>query len=377
MTIDEIRDRFPHVLRTTYLNHAATAPLSTPVVAAIRRYVEERHETNVENFGAFQDVVGAARQRIARLIGTTVDRVEFAPNTSYALNVLARGLDWRRGDRVAVPGCEFPANVYPFLNLGHLGVEVDFIPHDRGVITMKDIERALRPATRLLAISWVQYLSGYRMDLQEVGELCRRKGVLFCVDAIQGLGALQLDVEKAGIDFLACGGHKWLMATQGIGFLYVTKGLQERIRPAAGWLHGPVDWDRLDDYELRFHPDASRYRLGTMNHIGVAALEASLGLYEAAGPAWCERSVLERAAELADGLSDIGLIRYGSPEAEHASGIVSVEHERVEELYAYLSARDVEVAVRQQKLRFSPTYYNSTDEVSRALECVASFLKEK
>src|SRR5690606_30136622 len=125
--------------------------------------------------------------------------------------------------------------VYPFLNLERRGVIVDFIPHDRGVITLENIERALRPETRLLSVSWVQFLSGMKLDLKALGRLCRERGVFFCVDAIQGLGALRLDVEEAGIDFLASGAHKWIMAAQGIGLIYVSEKLQDRIVPPAGW----------------------------------------------------------------------------------------------------------------------------------------------
>lgn len=375
MTVDDLRDYFPHTRHVVYLNHAATSPLSRPVVAAIRRYLEERHETNVENFADFQPVVRSARARAAGVLGTFVDRVEFAPNTSYGLNVVAQGLDWRPGDRVAVPSCEFPANVYPFLNLSRRGVEVDFIPHRSGTIEIDDVEKTLRAETRLLTISWVQYLSGFRVDLRALSHLCRERGVLLCVDAIQGVGALELNVEETGIDFLACGGHKWVMATQGIGFLYLTEALQERIAPPAGWLHGPIDWDRLDDYELRFHPDATRFRLGTLNHVGIAALDAALALYDRAGPAWCGRQVLRRAARLADGLDRLGLRRYGSSDPEHASGIVTVEYAGVEGLHAHLQDQGIQTAVRQKKLRFSPTYYNSADEIDRTLEAVASFVK--
>jgi selenocysteine lyase/cysteine desulfurase len=373
MTLDELRTRFPHTGQTTYLNHAATSPLSRPVMDAVAAYLEERHRTNIENYFDFAPVLAETRTRIARLLGTAAARVEFMPNTSYGLNVLAMGLDWQAGDRIAVPGCEFPANVFPFLNLRQRGVETDFIPHDDGTITLDDIAATLQPTTRLLTISWVQFLSGFRCDLEAIGQLCRERDVLFCVDAIQGLGALQLDVEAYGIDFLACGGHKWLMATQGIGFLYITEALQERLTPMAGWLHGPVDWDNLNAYELAFHPDATRFRLGTLNSVGIAALHAALELYFEAGPAWCEAQVLARSQQLAEGLADLGLERYGSEDPAHASGIVTVKHPQPEAVLAYLKEQDIMAAVRNQMLRFAPTYYNSPDEIDRTLDAMRQF----
>lgn len=375
MTLDQLRTHFPHTRETRYLNHAATGPLSRPVMEAVGAYLAERHRSKIENYFDFQPVIDEARRRLGRLVGASADRVEFMQNTSTALDVLARGIDWQPGDRIAVPDCEFPANVYPFMNLARQGVTVDFIASEGGTLSLDAIERALTPRTRLLSVSWVQFLSGFRLDLEAVGRLCRAHEVLFCVDAIQGLGALRLDAPAAGIDFLACGGQKWLMATQGSGFLYVTERLQEQMTPAAGWLHGPVDWDNFCDYRLAFHEDASRFRLGTLNHVGVAALHAALGLYFEAGPAWCEQQVLARAATLADGLRQLGLHRYGTDDPAHTSGIVTVEHPEAEALFTHLKEHQIQIALRNRKLRFAPTYYNTPDEVAAVLEAVRAFGK--
>jgi cysteine desulfurase/selenocysteine lyase len=373
MTLDALRAQFPHTTHTIYLNHAATGPLSRPVLDAIEAFVAQRHEGAIENYYAFQPVVEETLARLARLLGTQPERVAFMPNTSYGLSLLAEGLAWEPGDRIAVPACEFPANVYPFMNLERYGVVVDFISHRDGTIALEDVEAALHPRTRLLTLSWVQFLSGFRADVAAVGALCRDRGVLFSVDAIQGLGALRLDVEACGIDFLACGSHKWLMGTQGFGLLYVTEALQEQITPPAGWLHGPVDWDNFFDYRLAFHPDARRYHLGTLNNLGIAALHAALGLYFEAGPAWCEAQVLDRARALADGLVRQGLARYGTGDPAHASGIVTVRHAAPEALFEHLQARNIAASLRNRLLRFAPTYYNSPDEVDRTLEAVADF----
>lgn len=374
MTVDALREHFPHTDHRLYLNHAATGPISRPVRAAIDRYLDERQgagpDAPVENFAQFQPVMERAKKRIARLLHTAPARVEFAPNTSTALNVLARGLDWQKGDRIAVPGCEFPANVYPFLNLESEGVTVDFVPTEAGTFTLDAIEETLQPETRLLTLSWVQFLSGFRADLEAIGRLCDAHDVLFCVDAIQGLGALELDVEACGIDFLACGGHKWLMATQGIGLLYCTEALQDRLDPLAGWLHGPVDWEHLDQYELTFHDDARRFRLGTTNNVGIAALDAALGLYFDAGPAWCETQVRARARQLADGLDALGLPRYGSTDPAHQAGIVTVAPDDPEALAEHLAAQDITVALRNRKVRFAPTYYITEQEIDMVLEAV-------
>ncbi len=380
MTLAEIRTQFPHTAHRLYVNHASTAPLSRPVRAAMAAYLAERGGAGpgdpIDNFEAAQPKAERARQRLAAVLGTRPARVAFTANTSAALNVLTRGLDWQPGDRIALPGCEFPTNVYPFLRLEDRGVAVDFIPHTEGTFTLEAVADTLRPETRLLSVSWVQFLSGFRADLAALGALCRERDVLFCVDAIQGLGALALDVEALGIDFLAAGTWKWLMATQGLGLLYCSEALQDRLRPAAGWLHGPVDWDDFFSYDLRFHDDARRFELGTANRLGLVALDAALGLYLDAGPGWCERRVLTLARRLAGGLAGLGLPRYGTGAPAHASGIVTVRPDAPDALVAHLADRGVTAAVRNRCVRFSPTWYMTEGEVDAVVEAVEAFAPE-
>lgn len=370
MTLQEVRALFPHSAHTNYANHASISPLSTRVVEALNRFIQQRHETNIENHFQFLPIVQQTKEQIAEAINTHASRVEFTSNTSSGLSLLAESFRWERGDRIAIPACEFPANVYPFMNLKRKGVEVDFIPHVKATYTIEDIERTLTPRTRLLTLSWVQFLSGYRTDLEKVGRLCKDRGVAFCVDAIQGAGALELDVERAHIDYLSCGGQKWMMATQGSGFLYITEEFQEQLDAPAGWTHGPVDWDNFFEYDLRFHPDARRFRLGTLNNLGVAAMNAALGLYLEAGKAWCQEQVLQRTGQLAQGFDSMGVERYGSGEGYPDSGIVTIKHPEPERLFEHLKEHRIIVSLRNRMLRFAPTYYNSPEEMDQILELV-------
>ncbi len=379
MTLSALRTHFPHTEHTVYVNHAATSPLSQPVMDAMDRYFKERHGARpgdpIDNFERFMPVIAEARDRAARLLGTHPDRLAFMPNTSAALNILAEGLDWQPGDRIAVPACEFPTNVYPFLNLERRGVTVDFIPDEEGTFTLDALEAALTPDTRLLTLSWVQFLSGFTVDLRAVGALCEAHDVLFCVDAIQGLGALEIDVEAAGIDFLAAGGHKWLMATQGIGLLYCAERLQERLHAPAGWLHGPVDWENLSAYDLEFHPEARRYEIGTRNNAGIAALHAALELHLEAGPSWCEQQVRARAQQLADGFDALGLPRYGPRDPAHRAGIVTIRVDNPEALFDHLRAQGITAALRNRLVRFAPTYYNTSEDMDAVLAAVDAFVE--
>jgi selenocysteine lyase/cysteine desulfurase len=196
---------------------------------------------------------------------------------------------------------------------------------------------------------------------------------LFCVDAIQGLGALRLDVNRAGVDFLAAGGHKWLMATQGVGVLYCADELQQRLHPPTGWLHGPIDWDHLDEYELSFHDDARRFRTGTLNAVGIRALDAALGLYQEVGQETCEQRILNLTRRLTNGLQDRGLRQYGSSDPTHRSGIVTVVPEAPRTLFEHLQSYDITTALRNRKLRFSPSYYNDESDLRAVFEAVDTF----
>lgn len=369
-----------------YLDHASTGVLSRPVMDAVTAHLQQRHATQPNNYFDIAPTLERGRARIAQVLGTSAARVEYAPNTSYALNVLAHGLDWQPGDRIAVPGCEFPANVFPWRSLEAQGVAVDTIPTYDGTFTLDAVAATLHPETRLVAVSWVQFLSGFRADLSALADLAHDNGSLFSVDAIQGVGAVPINVEALGIDFLACGAHKWLMGMQGVGFFYVTEALQARLTPQLGWLNGPVDWENLTAYDTVLHPDATRFRLGTLNTAGIVALDAALGVYLDVGPeaAWAHIQTL--TARLADGLDALELPRYGSRDPAQRAGIVTVSPEAVgqgaggqdaEVLYEALAVEGVMTAVRDRKLRFAPSYTNTAADIDRALDVVATALERR
>ena len=374
MTHAEYRSNFPHAEEMVYLDHAATGPLSRPVIDAVKSFLEERHRTRPNNYFEMMPTLERGRTRLARLLGCSHERIEYAPNTSYGLNVLAIGYPWQPGDRVAVPDCEFPGNVQPWLGLQErYGVEVDFIPTWQGTFLLEDVERTLRPETRVLAVSWVQFLSGYKCDLRALADLAHSNNTLLAVDAIQGLGALRLNVEEAGVDFLASGGQKWMLATQGSAFIYVSEALQDRLLPVRGWQNGPIDWDDFGAFTDELHPDATRFRVGTLNSIGCLALDAALGLHLEAGLGWIEERVMENARMIADGLEAVGLKRFGSVDPAHASGIVTVEVPEPEALHAHLQSRNIHLSLRDRKLRFAPHAYNTEEEIGVVLETVGSY----
>lgn len=354
-------------------------PLPQAAREAVTRWLALRAEDDPNAFPHVMDTIEALRDRLGALVGADGARMEYAPNTSYALNVLAQGLDWQPGDRILVPEGEFPANVFPWLGLERRGVAVDRVPAPDGTFSVEAVAERITSRTRLVAVSWVQFLSGFRCDLAALSALCRERGVLLALDAIQGLGALRLDLRETPVDFLACGSHKWLMGLTGIGFFYVSEALQARLTPTLGWLNGPVDWDDLGAASPSLFNDARRFRLGTLNLAGIVALDAALGVYEAVGKEEAERRVLAGAARLADGLDRLGLRRFGSRDPRHASGIVTVEvagnGTAAESVRLALAERGVTASVREGKLRLAPSWPTPPEHIDAALDRLGAILQ--
>ncbi|MEI7812232.1 MAG: aminotransferase class V-fold PLP-dependent enzyme [Ignavibacteria bacterium] len=374
MKISESGNYYPYLKSgRIYMNHATISPLSSLVVDELHNYLYVRSETEIENYFSFLKIVNSAKNRLASLINTTPDRLAFVDNTSNGLNVLAQAVDWKSGDRLILNDIEFPSNIYPFLNLKQYGVEADFVKSGNGIIKFEDIEKAVTPKTRLISISHVQFLSGYRSDIARIGELCRSKGIIFCVDSIQALGAMREDVERMKIDFLASGTQKWLMSMQGLAFIFVAKELQEKLNPKfVGWTSVEDAWNLLD-YKLALREDATRFQNGTVNAIGIAALNVTLGFMESMGHDNIEKTILDNSEYFINKLSESGItpILKGG-EREILSGIVSFHSDKAEEIYEKLKQRNIIGAVRGDVVRFSPHFYNTKEEI----DSVVSALKE-
>jgi selenocysteine lyase/cysteine desulfurase len=368
MEIAEARNFYPYLKSgRIYMNHAAISPLSTPVVEKLNVLIYERSSTVIEDFPVYLKLVNDTKSKIGKLINSDPGCVAFVENTSNGLNILAQGLDWKPGDRIILNDIEFPSNVYPFLNLKSYGVEIDFVKSVNGKVLFEDIEAAITPKTRLLSISSVQFLSGYRADLQKLGELCKSKNIIFCVDAIQSLGAIRMDIKKYNINFLASGSQKWLMALQGLGFIFVDEELQERIKPKyVGWTSVANAWELLD-YKLKLRSTAEKYQNGTVSAMGIAALNASLGFFENFGYDEIERVILDNAIYFSNSLNEMGVtpILYGTGR-ENLSGIISFRSDKAQEIFSGLEKENVVGAVREGIIRFAPHFYNNREEIDRA-----------
>ncbi len=365
------RSEMPVVGRYVYLNHAAIGPLPRRSASRVTSLARVISETGDRRWPERNAEIERVRALAARLIGARAPHeVAFVENTSTGLSLVAEGIDWRPGDNVVGAEGEFPSNAYPWMNVAARaasGVEYRQAPERNGRIDPEDLLARIDGRTRLLALSSVQYATGFRSDLARLGAACRERGALFVVDAIQGLGALTVDVEALGIDVLAAAAHKWLLGPEGIGLLYVSDRAIERLRPTrAGWrsTRSPFEWSRLD---LTFAEGAKRFECGTINGFGIAGLGGSLEILLEAGPEAIERRVLALAERAAAGFEAAGFTLAAPRVRGETSGIVAGTHPKrdSEALAQALAERGIVVSARAGRLRAAPHFYNSEAEIDR------------
>jgi cysteine desulfurase / selenocysteine lyase len=366
---ESARKHFPFLKKgIIYFNHASDSPVSTEVKKAITDFINSRSDDCIFDYKSFLKQVGETKQLLGEMMNCESDRIAFSENTSTGLNILAQGRNWKYGDVILLNDVEFPANVYPFLNLESKGVKVEFLKSKNGIVTAEDVIKSIKPNTKLISISFVQVLSGYRVDLEIIGNVCREKNIILCVDAIQGLGAVQLDVTKSKIDFLSCGTQKWMMGIQGLSFIYITKDLQDKINTVpAGWLSVDDAWNLLD-FKLKFKDTASRYQPGTLNSVAIFALNAALKFFNQFGYNEIEKQIISNSKYFISNLSEIG---FDSPlkelDEKYLSGIVSFTDKRAREFFNRLYQKKIHCSERAGYLRFSPHFYNIKDEIDKVV----------
>ncbi|MFG1791590.1 aminotransferase class V-fold PLP-dependent enzyme [Nocardia sp. NPDC049149] len=376
-----VREHFPVTQRWTYLNHAGICPLPRPAVEAMHRHATEVSLDGEFSYAAHAAEIERIRAAFGRLMGVPSTDVAFVKNTTTGLGMIANGLEWAAGDRIVVPDLEFPSTIYPWLALADRGVVVDRVQPegDSGKLTVEAFVERINagPAPKLVVTSWVQFGRGWRVDLAELGRVCREAGALLCVDVIQALGVIPAELDSWGVDFAMADGHKWLLGPEGCGVLYVRGSKLELLRPLEpGWnsvVHRE-DWDNLD---LVFDDTARRLEGGMPNVTGIAALGASVDLLLAAGvPAiW---SHVDRLCELAcTRLASIGATVLSDRSADGRSGIVSVQidGEPIPLLAEKLRAEGIAVSARAGGLRISPHGYNTEQDIERLVDAVAALTR--
>jgi selenocysteine lyase/cysteine desulfurase len=361
----EYRQEFPVTERLVYLNHAAVAPLSRRAAQAMKHLAEDACAYGSLHYDKWLAAYEGVRVAAARLINALPAEIAIVKNTSEGISTVATGIDWRPGDKVVAFLEEFPANYYPWKRLERQGIRVEWLS------VADPLERidAACAGARLLAISFVQYLSGYRADLEAIGEICHRRGCWFFVDAIQGLGAFPLDVRRARIHALAADGHKWLLGPEGCGVLYIRRDLQDQVEPTEfGWTNvaGYADYSSRD---RALRPDAGRYECGTLNTIGCFGLRAAIELLLEIGVERIAPQVQSLGDRIAEGVRAKGYEVMGERSPATGSGIVSFRRQDVDSHLIVRNLRETGIiaAPRQGWVRTSPHFYVSPEEIGRVI----------
>ncbi|MBX3414115.1 MAG: aminotransferase class V-fold PLP-dependent enzyme [Pirellulales bacterium] len=371
---EDFRRQMPITERWAYFDHAAVAPLSKPAYEAIGQWSREAVQEGTTIWGNWNRAVERARRAAARLLGADPDEVALVHNTTEGIGFVAEGLDWRDGDNVITLDSEFPSNVFPWKNLATRGVECRLLSCQQERLDLATLEQAIDHRTRLVAVSWVGYLTGWRNDLDALAELAQRRGVLLFVDAIQGLGVTPLDVRETPIDFLAADGHKWLLGPEGAGIFYVRRERLDQLRPLmVGWnsVVQAGDFTRLD-YDVK--PAASRYEGGSHNMVGLLGLGASLELLLSYGPHAIHERIVAVTDLLCERLAGIGAEVASSREPGRQSGIVSfsLPGQDPQTLRREALEQGVVLNCRGGRVRTSPHAYTNEADLERLIETLVA-----
>ncbi len=375
MDIDGYRAEFPITSRFAFLNHAGVSPLSLRASQAIEAHVEQAQTLPLDLFiEQVAAVTAELKQRVATLIGAAgPDEIVEMPNVATGINTVAQTLPLRAGDNVLVLDGDYPANIYPWLNLAPKGVLVKWVPQHAGGLDLDRLAARIDRRTRAVALSTAMFATGFRNDLAAVGALCREHDLFFVVDAIQTLGAFPLDVEACHIDFVACGSQKWLLSAPGSGFLYCRRERLAELQ-AGAYVGAASTVDPLNylDYNFTLQPTVDRFLIGTPNFLGRVALHAMLGLLLEVGPARIAERVIDVTGVLIEDLQARGYRILSNLQPEHRSGIVIVEVPDPQTAYNSLLAEDVVTAVRGAGLRVAPHFYNTDADVLRVGEVLGN-----
>lgn len=366
-------DAFPISRRKIFMGHAGVTALPRAVADAMIAYSRDASE----DFGDFAPVlrqIQHARDSSARFIGASADEIALLGPTSLGLSLFANGIPWEKGDEILCYSEDYPANVYPWIDLRRLGVEVRYLqPEQPGAITPELVEASLSPRTRLVALASCHFLTGYRIDVDAIGKMLRKKGVLFSLDAIQTLGAFPLSVKN--VDFLSADAHKWMLGPMAIGIVYVRKEHFSLLRPTLLGAWNVYSPNFIAQDTIRLPETAMRYEPGVLNMVGIHGMQAALNLFEHYGMEAIAGRLLELKAVLVEGLMELGCEIYGPKSGPNASSITTFSHPATSmgHLFRACEAANIVVSLRHRRdgkefLRVSPHFYNTHSEIERLLE---------
>ncbi len=371
---NEIRSLFPALEKYVYLNSAAVSPMPTTAIEAINTQLWD-----VASHGAlhYQDWVNTkerSRALIAEMLHVRPEEIAFVRNTSDGVSSIANGLKWNAGDNIVSFSGEFPANFYPWRRIrDQYGVELRLCREIDGRVDVDELLSMIDARTKVVALSAVQYASGYRADLERIGRAARDVDALFVVDIIQGFGAMAFDLPATFVD-AACGAsHKWLCAPEGCGIIYLSERANERVEPTmVGWISVETPWDFVDR-EQPFKPNALAWESGTGCSSLFYGLEQSLQLLNETGADRIERHLVGLTNRLCDGLAGRSFEIVSSRTPGEASQIVCIRHKNgvtSNQIASALEERNIIVSPRGDRLRIAPHFYNNESDIDQLIDAL-------
>lgn len=371
---DTLRALFPVTERANYLNHAAVSPPPLPTINAIQSQLADVSENGSVNFRDWLAVKERARRLVAGMLGARPEQLAFMRNTSDGLSTVANGLDWQPGDNLVTFRREFPSNIYPWLRVRDaLGVEVRMCEERSGRIDLAELIGLIDDRTRIVAVSQVQFASGFRADLERLGRAARAHDALLVVDVIQSLGVVPIDVEAELIDVAAAACHKWLLTPEGIGLLYLSERARERIQPTlVGWVSVPNP-DDYANFEQGWNRGTLAWETGTAPTAVIHGLEASLKLLNEVGVGKIQAHLEILTDHLCERLRNTDYQVVSSRRPGEKSQIVCIRHPAglsAMDLYAHLKQRNIITAPRGDRLRIAPHLYNTLEEIDELVNAL-------
>ena len=370
--LNDIRSEIPFIKHGIYVDNASVSPVPDRVRKAAEHFnaiIAEQLRDAKELTKPYYD---KGRALAAKLVGSDAHNIAYVQNTSHGLSLVALGLDWREGDNLVVCAQEFPSNYLCWIQLASKGVEIRQVSSPHGTLTADLLRDAVDSRTRVVAVSHVQFYSGFKVDLAAVAELCRPYGALLVVDGTQSIGAVKIDVKTAGVDVLVASAHKWIMGPRGIGIASFSDRALEQIKPViVGWLsvNDPFAFHRTLDYL----PDARRFESGTPNGSGMFGLAERLAMLDELGVDWVENRILNLNAMVIEQAKQRGLKPVYEFQRASRSGIALVQKDGVpaSEILAALNVNKIYASVRNGAIRIATHYYNTEEEIAQIIDVMA------
>ena len=369
---ESFREAMPVSQNLAYFDHAAVGPLSGPAAQTMAQWAQEATEYGDVHWPKWAKRLSEVRSQVAKGLNASNDEIAFVANTSDGISLVAQGIQWQAGDNIVLPGGEFPSNYYPWKALEPLGVEIRIVPTDEfGGFSADQIRSHCDKNTRLIAVSWVGFASGFRCNLGDIAEVAQQFNAYFFLDAIQGLGVFPLDLQNVGVDFLAADGHKWMLSPEGFGVFYVRRRVLEDLKVSRlGWYSVKQTFD-YNDLRLDLKPNAQRFEAGSHNLVCAQAFGASLALLAEHGWGHDSNRLADRVINNRHALTEVvkkhGGILHSDTRDEHASGILSFSwpSRDPQKLRKHCLDHGIVLSCRNGRLRASIHGYNDESDLER------------